>query len=227
VRRHALTLAFAVAVIATGSGAPAVAAIGFERSAPRASAQSDLFALINAYRSTNGVQRLSPNGALTAAAAWMATDMAAKNYMGHVSSDGRSPTQRMSAFGYPGASRYTGENLGGGYETASAVLAGWQASPAHNAILLNPSYDALGIGLVYNPNSRFKWYWAADFGGAGGTRRFVPPPAPQPVGQDPAPLQSAEDSVDTEAPALEARFMVVDAKRIAHLLAVLQRMREI
>src|SRR5437870_9266922 len=93
--------------------------------------------LINAYRSSNGLQQVFSNGGLTAAATWMASDMAAKNYIGHVSSDGRSPTQRMSAFGYPAPSMYTGEDLAAGFGTASAVLAGWQASAAHNAVFSN------------------------------------------------------------------------------------------
>src|SRR6266576_1637815 len=120
-------------------------------------------------------------GALTAAAGWMAGDMASRNYLGHVSSDGRSPTQRMSAFGYPAPSMYTGEDLGAGYPSAGGVLAGWQASAAHNAVLLNPNYNAVGIGLVYEPNSTYKWYWAADFGGPGGTVKVVIPPAPPQV----------------------------------------------
>ena len=90
--RRALTIAFAVAVIALGSSAPAVAATRIEQSAQSASAQSDLISLINVYRSSNGLQQVASNGALTAAATWMASDMAAKNYIGHVSSDGRSPT---------------------------------------------------------------------------------------------------------------------------------------
>src|SRR5256885_3062260 len=77
---------------------------------------------------------------------------------------------------------YTGEDLGAGYPSAGGVLAGWQASAAHNAVLLNPNYDAVGIGLVYNASSTYKWYWAADFGGPGGTLKVViPPPTPQPV----------------------------------------------
>jgi uncharacterized protein YkwD len=243
VRRCALSIALAAAVIVFGSGAPAAATTPFERSPQSASAQSDLIALINAYRSSNGLQQLSPNGALTAAAAWMAGDMASRNYVGHISSDGRSPTQRMTTFGYPATSLHTGENLGAGYETAGAVLAGWQESAAHNAVLLNPNYDAVGIGLVYHPSSTYRWYWAADFGGAGGTVHVVvPPPAPEerPVAERAAPaprgseiqptdeaVQPAEEEIDPEALAQEARAAILDTRRIAHLFAALARMGEI
>jgi len=245
VLRRALTIAFAVAAIALGCSAPALAATRIERSAQSASAQSDLISLINAYRSSHGLQQVSPNGALVAAATWMAGDMAAKNYIGHVSSDGRSPTQRMSAFGYPATSMYTGEDLGAGYGTASAVLAGWQASAAHNAVLLNPNYDAVGIGLMYNASSTYRWYWAADFGGPGATVKVViPPPTPQPVApassstaalppvveravpesRGSAP-QAAPETADPEAAAQAAQIESFEAmaRTVAQLIEVLRR----
>jgi hypothetical protein len=61
------------------------------------------------------------------------------------------------------------------------VLAGWQARAGHNAVLLNPSYNAIGVGLIYNPSSTYKWYWAADFGGPGATVKVAVPPPPLPV----------------------------------------------
>jgi len=243
--RRVLTTAFAVAVFALSS-APAMAATRIEQSPQSVTAQGDLISLINAYRSSNGLQQVSSNGALTGAATWMASDMAAKNYIGHVSSDGRSPTQRMSAFGYPAPSMYTGEDLGAGFGTASAVLAGWQASAAHNAVLLNPNYDAVGIGLVYNASSTYRWYWAADFGGSGGTAKVViPPPTPQPVApvrpstalpspvaqravpapRGPAPQAVPEMPTDPEAAARAAQIESVEAmaRTIAQLFEELRR----
>lgn len=162
----------------------------------------------------------------------MAGDMAAKNYVGHVSSDGRSPTQRMSAFGYPATSTYTGEDLGAGYGTASAVFAGWRASAPHNAVLLNPNYSAVGVGLVYNPSSTYKWYWAADFGGPGGTVKVVIPPPPPTAAEPAAPaprrsvVKAADEAVDpeTRAEVAQIAFIEVMARLIAHLFAVLHRM---
>ena len=244
--RRALAIAFVVISIVIDSSASAAAATNIEPSTQTASTQSDLIALINAYRASNGLQTVSANGALTSAAGWMAGDMAAHNYIGHVSTDGRSPTQRMATFGYPATSMYTGEDLGAGFGTAGAVLAGWQASPAHNAVLLNPNYNAIGIGLVYEPNSTYQWFWAADFGGPGGSVKVNVPPAPQPPPQPvavravaaprgPAPqveardeeVRPAEETVDPEAAAQAARIAFLEAlgaRRIAHLFAVLLRM---
>jgi len=237
--RSALVVGLAIAAIALGSSGSAAAATTVERTVEITSAQSDVIALINGYRASHGVQQIAVNGALTNSAAWMAADMAAKNYMSHISSDGRSPQQRMSGFGYPAGSMYTGEDLGAGYSSASAILAAWQASPAHDAILLSANYNAVGIGLGYNANSTYKWYWAADFGGPGGTVRVVAPAAPQPqpvvVRAVAAPRASVpqpepeqvEETVDPEAAARAARAAFLESvgvRRIAHLFAVLQRM---
>ena len=239
--RRALALAFAVAAIGIGSSGSAGALTAIERSVEVAAAHDDLIALVNEYRASNGLQAVIPNGALAAAAAWMAGDMAGRNYIGHVSSDGRSPTQRMSAFGYPATSMYTGEDLGAGYGTAGAVFAGWLASTAHNAVLLNPNYNAIGIGLVYEPSSTYKWYWAADFGGPGGTATIIVPPAPQSEGmaaraaiaprrsalQPDTSSQAMQDAVATEVTRVAARTAFIEAlaaRRIAHLVAVLARM---
>lgn len=229
-RRRALTIAFAlVAIVVASSEAAAVTPI--ERSHVRASAQSDLVALINGYRANNGLQPVSSNGALVGAATWMAGDMAARNYVGHVSSDGRSPTQRIAAFGYPASSMYTGENLGAGYGSAGAVLAGWQASAAHNAVLLNPNYNAIGVGLAYNASSTYKWFWAADFGGPGGTVKVVVPaaqPVPERAAAAPraAAAEPAANAVDpaAERRAAEIRFIEAAARRITSVYVVLHRM---
>jgi uncharacterized protein YkwD len=220
--RGALSISLALAAVVVAATRPASAAAPIARSLLTASAQSDLIALVNGYRASNGLQPVSSNGPLTAAATWMATDMAAKNYIGHLSSDGRSPTQRISAFGYPAASTYTGETLGAGYGTASAVLAGWQASAAHNAVLLNPNYNAVGIGLIYKPNATYEWYWAADFAGPGGTVKAT---AERAVAARRSSTTEGE-TVDLKAHPRVAQNALVEttARRITHFFAVLHRM---
>jgi hypothetical protein len=116
------------------------------------------------------------------------------------------------------------------------MLAGWQASAAHNAVLLSPNYNAVGIGFGYNENSTYKWYWAADLGGPGGTVRAIAPVAPQPqpavaravsVPRAFAPQpEPVEETVDPEAAAQAARVAFLNGigeRRVAHLIALLQR----
>ena len=240
--RRALAVAVSLAVLVlAGSSRPAAAATRGGSDVAVASAQSDLISVINSYRASHGLQLVAANGALMAAAGWMATDMANKNYLSHISTDGRTPAQRMSAFGYPAGSLYTGEDLGAGYTTASAVLSGWQASAAHNAILLSPNYNAIGVGLAYNASSTYKWYWVADFGGPGGIVSVPVPPAPvsqpRPVRAAPPPRAAApeaadagpreDEATDPAAAALEARrafTAAIGERRIVHLMALLLRM---
>jgi hypothetical protein len=129
------------------------------------SGESDLLAQVNSFRASRGLSTLVVSDPLTAAAKWMATDMAVHNYFSHTSLDGRSPTQRMADAGYPAFSTWAGEDLAAGYTSAAQVLQGWINSPAHLAVLTNPAYRAIGIGRAYAAGSQYGWYWAADFGG--------------------------------------------------------------
>jgi Cysteine-rich secretory protein family len=121
--------------------------------------------LINDYRAQNGVGPLVAVQTAGAAADYHSTDMAMNNYFSHTLYDGTSWSQNMINFGYTQDGGYKGENIAGGYSTASAVFAGWKASSAHNTNMLTTSYKAIGIGRAYGANSTYKWYWTTDFGG--------------------------------------------------------------
>jgi uncharacterized protein YkwD len=120
--------------------------------------------LINQYRQSKGKGPLTLNQNLLNASKWMSQDMASHNYMDHNDSQGRDPFQRMGAFGY-NFNTWKGENVAAGYETANAVMVGWQNSPHHDENMLNDNYHTIGIARAYNPNSTYKWYWTTDFGG--------------------------------------------------------------
>lgn len=148
---------------------PAVAALDSEEQA--------VVNLINTYRQQNGLNPLQISTTLDAAAEWMSTDMATKNYFSHTDSLGRDPFQRMAAFGY-GYNAYKGENIAAGYGTASQTFAQWRNSAGHNQNMLNPNYKVMGIARVYNAASTYKWYWTNDFGGYVDSTATTPPPAP-------------------------------------------------
>jgi hypothetical protein len=126
--------------------------------------ESDLVSLVNSFRATRGLANLAVSDTLTFAAKWMATDMAVYDYFSHTSRDGRAPVQRMTGAGYPGPQTNTGENIAAGYVSASEVLSGWINSPAHFAVLTNPSYRAIGVGRAYTDGSTYHSYWVMDVG---------------------------------------------------------------
>jgi uncharacterized protein YkwD len=138
------------------------------------STEQDLVARINAFRAARNLPTLVVSDALTSAAKWMSVDMGARNYFAHTSLDGRSPTQRMADAGYPAFGTWTGEDLAAGFTSTADVLNGWINSPAHYAVLVNPKYQAIGVGRGYTGGSTYGWYWTADFGGVVDAARAAP-----------------------------------------------------
>jgi len=126
--------------------------------------EQELVTRINAFRGERGLPTLAVSDTLTAAAKWMSSDMAARNYFAHTSLDGRSPTQRMADAGYPAFTTWTGEDLAAGFTATADVLNGWINSPAHLAVLMNSRYRAIGVGRSFAAGSTYGSYWTADFG---------------------------------------------------------------
>ena len=134
--------------------------------------------LLNQYRAQNGLGALTPVQTLTDDARWYSNDMASKNYwpdwaychdvLGldfiHCDSLRRDFVQRMNDFGY-NFNTWKAENLTAGRTTGLEAFDSWKNSPGHNANMLNPNFNAVGIYRAYNSNSNYKWYWAQEFGG--------------------------------------------------------------
>ena len=136
--------------------------------------------LINGYRQQNGLVTLSIDPSLQDAARWMSADMGAHNYFSHTDSLGRSPWERMAAFGY-NYTTWKGENLAAGTSSAQTAFDMWRNSPGHNANMLNANYRVIGIGRVYTTGSQYGWYWTTDFGG------YAANPSPPPSTPSPSP----------------------------------------
>ena len=62
--------------------------------------------------------------------------------------------------------RAIGENLhaGGSSDTAEIAVSKWIDSDGHCAVLMNPVYTEVGMALVYEADSRYKYYWSQNFG---------------------------------------------------------------
>lgn len=118
--------------------------------------------LINRYRATHDLPPLTVSVNLNQSASWMAQDLANKNYFSHTDSTGRDPFHRIYDCG---GSMNSGENLaaGGRIDSALAAFNLWRSSYGHNKNMLFAPYTQIGIARAYNPNSRYKWYWATTF----------------------------------------------------------------
>ncbi len=115
--------------------------------------------LINRERAARGERPLRPNARLRRAAQAHTESMAFGDYFEHVGRGGPgggTPLARMRNVGYV-SSRVgyeVGENIAWGtlgLATPRAIVAGWMASPAHRANILDPRYRETGIGVSPHP----------------------------------------------------------------------------
>ena len=106
----------------------------------------NIIALTNQERLGYGLNTLSTNAQLSAAALAKANDMFEKQYWDHFGPNGESPWQFIRAAGYDYV--YAGENLAKGFRTAEGVHEAWMASPTHKANIVSGNYKDIGVAVV-------------------------------------------------------------------------------
>jgi uncharacterized protein YkwD len=115
-------------------------------------------AMLTAYRVSRGLGPLRLDAALTAMAQRQADAMAAANALYH--DVGGSFASRIVAAGLD--TPRVAENVGGGYYSTEAALAGWRNSPEHNANLLMPQATRFGIAIAKDAGAQYRVYWAME-----------------------------------------------------------------
>ena len=109
------------------------------------SREQGVLTLTNAHREENGCGPLKIDTRLIKAARGHAADMVERTFFDHVNPDGKSPSDRAQAAGFPSG---VGENIAVGYTDAEAVMNGWMNSSGHRANILNCDYTVIGIGYA-------------------------------------------------------------------------------
>lgn len=56
-----------------------------------------------------------------------------------------------------------GENIASGMSTPEATFEQWRNSPSHWAAIMSPKYTHMGVGVTYDPDSQYGWYWTQLF----------------------------------------------------------------
>jgi hypothetical protein len=107
---------------------------------------AEVIGLTNFQRSQHGLNPLTENSTLDAAALAKGNDMLAKGYWAHFAPDGTTPWSFFTSFGYQ--YRYAGENLARDFSDATSVVSAWMNSPSHKENIINPNYKEIGIGVV-------------------------------------------------------------------------------
>ena len=115
----------------------------------------------NAFRKLHNKKIFKPSAMLDTSSSLHSQDMAANNYFNHVSLDGRTMTKRMEAQGMRNWKRCA-ENIAAGQLTGYSAYAGWISSEGHRKNIMNDTTH-LGVGMGYNPDSTYKYYYTQNF----------------------------------------------------------------
>ena len=113
--------------------------------------------MVSAYRAQYGLGPVSVDSRLMVAAETQARAMGERDRMGHRVAG--SLPRRVTRAGYEWGA--AAENLGAGYPSLQAAMAGWRNSSDHRANLLNPNVSEIGVAAVATPSgSKHRSYWA-------------------------------------------------------------------
>lgn len=106
----------------------------------------NIITLTNQSRQDYNLGDLTENSQLDKAAQAKADDMLAKGYFAHVTPDGKTPWDFITAAGYN--YMMAGENLAVNFSQAEDVETAWMNSPGHKANILNKNFQDIGIGIA-------------------------------------------------------------------------------
>lgn len=89
-------------------------------------------------------------------------DMAVNGYFDHISQDGRSPGDRITAEGYVWWT--VGENIAAGQTSVEQVFDAWMNSSGHRKNILNANFREMGLGHISLAGTLYIHYWTQTFG---------------------------------------------------------------
>jgi uncharacterized protein YkwD len=121
--------------------------------------------VINRQRRKHGLAPLANQRQLRKAGGRFARDMVARRFFSHVSPEGRTMEDRLRTVGYVAGGTFSiGEAIGTGSGTSASprsTVRAWMNSPPHRALLLDPRFREVGVGVV--PGSPFGGAQAATY----------------------------------------------------------------
>lgn len=120
-----------------------------------------VLALVNDYRSENGLEALALDPVLVESAQQRARELADNQYFSHERpGDGSSWATILGR--KKKSYKILGENLGRKQTAAVSVIDAWKASPSHNACMLNETFSFAGVGVAKSTAGEF--YFVLHFG---------------------------------------------------------------
>jgi uncharacterized protein YkwD len=127
--------------------------------------------LLNEQRAAQGLRPLVVSVRLGTASVGYSQRMVEQAFFAHVSPDGGTLVDRLSAVGYVSRAGgwVAGENIGWGQgplSTARSMVTAWMNSPGHRANILDAEYRDIGLGLALGTPPDRSWgaTYTTDFG---------------------------------------------------------------
>ena len=127
--------------------------------------EKDILKIINKARIEKGMSELEWDEDLANAARYHAYDLATQDYFDHASFD-RSGGKLVQVGGtfdrikkFYSKSFVNSENIAAGNESAQATYMQWYNSKGHYENMFNESSKKVGLGVFYDPDSVFGYYW--------------------------------------------------------------------
>lgn len=128
--------------------------------------EQDVLRLINAERAKKGMGALEWDENLAKAARYHAYDLATQDYFDHQSYDRKNSGSLIQVGGtfdrirkFYSASFANSENIAAGNKSPQATYQQWYNSKGHYDNMFNPSSKKVGLGVFYDPNSTYGYYW--------------------------------------------------------------------
>lgn len=112
----------------------------------------ELLGLVNGWRVARGLGVLTDSAALRQAAQDYSRDMLERGYLSHLSPEGQTPGDRVTAAGLTWT--VVGENLADGYSLPRSVFEAWLTSPEHRANLEDERWTHAGAGTASEGSTR-------------------------------------------------------------------------
>lgn len=126
--------------------------------------ESDLMKLVNAHRVSKGLNALVDLGSVRDVARAHSSHMIAHGFFSHMSPEGYSPGDRLTATGISWSE--AGENIAA-FATAQAVFDAWMASPGHRQNIESEQWTHAGVGYAFDAaptaESPDAHYWTHNF----------------------------------------------------------------
>jgi uncharacterized protein YkwD len=110
---------------------------------------------VNALRRARGLEPLTLNAQLNAAAATHSRDMSVQNRPWHFGSDGSSPIDRARRVGYSGT--LLGELISETFETELETLGAWMLEAEKRDIIMQPEAREMGFAFFQEGNGKIWW----------------------------------------------------------------------